>query len=673
MNEMNAELEQNRFELVARLEERAKVELDLFLAKPSARLKFPTSERPKLSILIVTYNKAEYTYRCLKSILACCDVDYEVVLVDNNSTDQTRAMLAKCEQLNTVLNSQNVYYSEGNNIAARNARAPYILLLNNDTEITPGAMSALVERLDSDEKLGTVGAKIVWPDGRLQEAGSIIWSDGSCLGYGRGESALKPEYNYYRDVDYVSGTAIAFRRELFFQLGGIDRAFDPAYYEETDLCMKVISAGYRNGYEPRAEIYHYEFTSTGKERALSLMKLNHVKFFDRWKDVLGKAHLANVTENSILRARDKRGKRTLLIVDDQVPEKSMGQGFGRAEDMLLTLSDQFQITFFPMAGRTTEPKLLEKYQTLGIEVMEIQDSFEGFLRGRKNFYDVIMCSRPHNFDKALPSIREYSATSIRIYDAEALFYSRAFIKNKVIGSPSIPECEAMKLTELELLKAADHIIVVSEGERASVLKELPGLEGKIFVYGHALDAVPHEERFNQRRDLLFLGAFVADDTPNVDALKYFVENVFPQVAKAIDCNLIIAGKDPTPYVHSLASERIQVLGFVEDSDPLFRQSRIFIIPHRYAGGIPFKLSEAMSFGLPTVATELISKQFGLDKQTLGIGVSAESFANEVIAMYNDESLWNQRRESGLEFIRRTHSIKEMHDCLLELFNSFKRF
>ena len=139
--------------------------------------------------------------------------------------------------------------------------------LNNDTVVRGGWLEHLVITAEGDPKIGAVGAKLLYPDGRLQEAGNILWRDATGWNVGHAENPEDPRYNFLRDADYVSGAALLVRRELFERLGGFSEAYRPAYYEDADLCFGVRSLGYRVVYQPRAEVVHYEGVTSGDERA----------------------------------------------------------------------------------------------------------------------------------------------------------------------------------------------------------------------------------------------------------------------------------------------------------------------------------------------------------------------------------------------------------------------
>ena len=198
-----------------------------------ASLEFATPANPEVSIVLVLHNRAALTLACLYSLLRSNLSSYEVIIVDNASTDQTQQLLQQLTGARILHNDTNVHYLRACNQAARLAQGQYLLLLNNDAEVEAGSIRQAIETLESSADIGAVGGKVILPDGTLQEAGSIIWQDGSCLGYGRGDYPLAPAYMFQRDVDYCSGVFLLTKRKLFLEEGGFDEAYLPAYYEET--------------------------------------------------------------------------------------------------------------------------------------------------------------------------------------------------------------------------------------------------------------------------------------------------------------------------------------------------------------------------------------------------------------------------------------------------------
>ena len=288
------------------------------------RLKFEQVENPTVSIIIPVYNQIHYTYACLLSILEHTkDVSYEVIIADDVSTDATEHLSEYAEGLVICRNSTNQGFLRNCNNAARHARGKYVMFLNNDTQVTENWLSSLVQLIESDPSIGMVGSKLVYPDGRLQEAGGIIWSDGSGWNYGRLDNPDKPEYNYVKDVDYISGAAILLSNELWNQIGGFDTRFAPAYCEDSDLAFEVRKAGYRVVYQPKSKVIHFEGISNGTDVQGTGLKryqvANSRKLKEKWADEFAK-QCENDGNPDPFRARERSmGKPIILVVDHYVP------------------------------------------------------------------------------------------------------------------------------------------------------------------------------------------------------------------------------------------------------------------------------------------------------------------------------------------------------------------
>jgi GT2 family glycosyltransferase len=387
------------------------------------RIKLPTSEQAKISIIIVLFNNAELTFACLRALASAIDVPTEVIIVDNASTDMTVELCARVVGAHVIRNKENIHFLHAVNQAVSQTLGDAVLLLNNDTTIRRGSIAAAYLRLQEDENVGAVGGKIVLLDGSLQEAGSIIWSDGSCASYGRGRQPSDPEFQFCRDVDYCSGAFLLVRRSLFKRLNWLDAAFSPAYYEETDLCMRIREAGFRVVYEPKVEILHFEFGSqSDAATAIALQERNHAIFVKRHYRTLKKYH-KHGTSQLVARMKNRFAGR-ILVIDDQLPDPKLGSGFPRARSILYAIHEiGWFITFYPLAHPNVVWEEAYKLVPRDVEIMADQGrvGLAQFLRSRIGYYDAVLVSRPHNmvsFNLAIADNKEFLKTTKLIYDAD---------------------------------------------------------------------------------------------------------------------------------------------------------------------------------------------------------------------------------------------------------------
>lgn len=652
--------------------EDARRRLNAFLAG-SERIVLPTSSRPRVSIVIVLFNQAELTFDCLRTLGAALDVASEVIIVDNDSRDDTAELCARVDGARIIRNKENLHFLKGVNLGAKECRGDAILLLNNDTKIKPGSIRSALRCLDEEPSVGAVGGKIVLLDGTLQEAGSIIWRDGSCLGYGRGRSPDEPEFKFRRDVDYCSGAFILIRQSLFERLGWFDVTFAPAYYEETDLCMRVRDAGFRIVYDPQIEIEHFEFGSQStSDKAIEMQRRNHKIFLNRHGATLEASHLPSGTRPLDARMRPGIAGR-LLVLDDQVPYPRLGQGFPRAHAMHeAVLRNGWFITFYP----TSFPDVSwdEAYRLYPAEV-EIaaglgRAGLQSFLASRADYYDAILVSRPHNMEfvnTLLAAEPELLGRTRVIYDAEAIVAPREALKRKLAGRPlAAKEQQKALQQELSLARHADCVIAVSETE-AEIFRS--AVTGEVVVVGHAVEPAPTIEPFEARRDVLFVGALDVDDSPNVDSLVWFVESVMPLLDKLIGSSwrLRVAGTNKSQLARRLAGPRVELLGLVDDLRPLYGGSRLFIAPTRFAAGIPMKAHEAAAAGLPMVSSRLIAQQltWSHDRELMAADDPAE-FALSCAKLYEDRQVWEKIRAAALRRVETECSSRVFDERLAEV-------
>lgn len=634
-----------------------------FVRNYGAVMRFPEYPDPAVSIIILTYNKAEHTHACLESILAHSDIPYEVIVVDNGSTDSTRELLGRMPGLRVEYNGENAGFIRGCNQGAAMARAPYLLFLNNDTFVTPGWLSTLIRTIDSAPGCGVLGCRLVYPNGSLQEAGSIIWSDGSCMGYGRGDDPDLPQYNYAREVDYCSGACLLTRSELFGKAGGFDSLYLPAYYEETDYCMKVRESGYTVLYEPKATVFHNEFVSSSFSPAIELMEANRQKFITRWSAALAKQ--PDPDADSIFLARDRRPGERVLVIDDRIPLASQGSGFPRARHLYSEMAELgYIVTLFPADRKDPFQPTTREFQEKGIEVIyESDEDLESFVQNRTGFYDLVFVSRPHNLEKSWQAIKEFQPKARLVYDAEALFSVRDVLKLESMGESVSGKSRQVQIgREVELMNRADVVTVVSEKERELALAN--GLTKPVFILGHTIDVREDTPGFTERSGILFVGSFIAQTGPNVDAALLFIREIFPRIRKEIGCTLYIVGRDPPPVIREAASADVIVTGFVDDIREYYDRCRVFVVPHQYAGGIPWKLTESWANGIPAVVSPLIAEEFGIaDGQEVLVGKDSGQFARSVIRLHSEKDLWEAIQRNGFDFIRKTHDSAEYRNTL----------
>jgi GT2 family glycosyltransferase len=612
------------------------------------RVVFPATERPAVSIILVFYNKAHLSLLCLDFILDNADVSYEVVIVNNCSSDETNRLLERVDGAAIINNKANLGFGDACLQGAEQARGEYLCFLNNDALLQPHALSSALASFRENSEVGVVGGKILLANGDLQEAGSMIWSDGSALGYGRGDDPNLPPYEFRRPVDYCSGAFLVTRRSLFRQLGGFSRMFGPAYYEDSDYCMQAWEAGYSVLYEPKAVIRHYESASSdGNEAAKPAMAINQQKFREKWNDRLRK-HLPYSTAN-IQRARISASSHALkiLYIEDRIPHRHLGSGFPRSNDILCHLVKQgHRVTCASFTSRLRE----NEYGDIprDVELLDGVSQRERLFREYVPSSDIVWVSRPHNMAAFLKGRAEKGVSSRArvIYDAEAIFAERDWRQAEILGSEISSTLKTAWLDrELALAKAADAVVVVSERDRETMVS---GGVRHVSIVGHQVCANPTGAAFEERRTFLFVGAMHGTDSPNADSMRYFCGSIWPVVRQATGAELIIAGYGADAALSDCKADGVRILGRQDDLTSLYNEARVFVAPTRFAAGIPYKAHEAASFGVPLVVSNLIGEQLGwLHGDECLMAGNAIAFAGECCRLYQDPNLWTRLRSNAL--------------------------
>ncbi len=395
--------------------------LESFLARPSARIRFPQCQNPQVSIVILTFNKPALLLECLQSVANHTQGRYEVILADNASTDGTGLLLDRIDGVTILRNRENLDFIRGNNAACKHAKGEYILFLNHDTAVTPGWSEELSQILDTRPDVGAVGSRLIHMDGRLQESGCLVRRDGSTWGYGRSNpNPNDPAFMYVREVDFISGAGLMVRRELFEKLGGFDERYNPAYFEDADLCMGIKRLGYKVLVVPHSTILHRE-NGHISGRAHRLCQANYPKFREKFSKELN----ALSEEESILDARDRRTGRNILVMDDYVPDPSRGAGMPRTRKMLLDLACLgHKVTYIPLTDASTHEATVKELQQQGIEIFHGAFDLTALLEERTGFYDTVIVCKPHHAEPMLWRMLKHFPKAHLIYDTEAIIFQR---------------------------------------------------------------------------------------------------------------------------------------------------------------------------------------------------------------------------------------------------------
>jgi GT2 family glycosyltransferase len=279
----------------------------------------PHADPPRASLVMVTWNAVEWSRRAIASIVEHTLPPYELIVVDNASSDGTRDFLRESVRGATILlNDRNLGFGVAANLGAARARAAVIVFVNSDLIAGADWLEPLCARLEQDPRVAIAGPAILNVEGRLDHAGALLAHDALTVHYGDGDDPARAEYAFARRADYVTGACLAVRADLFHESGGFDPWFQTAYFEDVDLCLRLASRGWKVMYEPASRVTHVGGASGTKEESLRLLDINRPRFYRRWRELLQRRPDSPLTARPerILAARDAMASGTVLLVGD---------------------------------------------------------------------------------------------------------------------------------------------------------------------------------------------------------------------------------------------------------------------------------------------------------------------------------------------------------------------
>lgn len=621
-------------------------------------MRFPRFHEINVSIIIPAYGKLPVLLNCLKSIyINPPKCSYEIIVIEDASGDRDIQRLSEIDGIKYIENQVNLGFTMNCNKAAGIARGKYLYFLNDDTQIKFDSIDALL-RVSEDNTVGLVGSKLVYPSNVLQEAGGIVWKDGSAWNFGRGQNPDDLEFNYQRDVDYCSGASLLIKKSVFEQIGKFDEIYAPAYCEDTDLAYKVRSIGLRVVYEPKSVVVHYEGMSHGTDLNTGIKSYqveNQKKFFNKWRAEI-ESNFDNGT--SISRAiHNDKNKKFILIVDNNTPFYERDAGSKTIIELCkIFKSCGYVVHFLPLNGYIG--KDAHRLQSDGVYVIKSTNPSK-YIAHHIDLYEKFFLSRPESSYLVL-KLCDIPKSKI-VYYGHDVHFERFKLKKELINindgidSMEYKEKHIWRSCGLILYPSTDEVQIVKQyleyKKIDATVKELPVFASRMLDR----NKLP---KYGDRCDLFFVGS---SHHPNKDAINFMISDVLTHVSESLkNVYLHIAGSICDEISdHPLIKKH----GIVSDTEleRLYFSSRVFVAPLRYGMGVKGKIIEAFDLGCPVVTTDIGIQ--GLPNSAAVTAGSALDIATAIIDLYSSEKQWNAIQKVAIDFVQKNFTKGKILNAL----------
>jgi GT2 family glycosyltransferase len=650
-----------------------------------------TVDDPKISIIICTYQNPKLVVSLLTSIRNLeYSLPFEVILVDDGSKKDRVTEFINLRGVHVYQLDENVGFLRASNFGASKAKGQYLWFVNDDCLLLNGAMSTLVEALDSSTDVAVAGSLLLNPDLTIQEAGVQIFRSGEIWQMGKTLDRTHPFLGFSREVDYVSGASLMVKRETWEALGGFDETFAPAYFEDSDFCLRTWKSGKKVLFCHGSRVVHMGGQSFGsstdpKSQKSQLLDRNK-RFFDlRWK-------LEENTDfwespNQGLRFFANRASREVAVfVDHQIPYPGRDSGNLRADQIIHGLKD---LGFHVIVVSRINVANLNYVQKLRNEGFELHPNWESFTRCHgtdSNTIKLFWVSRLNVLDELYSSIRLYSKAKL-IYDTVDLHHLRLERLNETRfgtnGTINTIEAELacreqarVRSRELQLARLSDAAVLVGEYEIQRIKDVVDKSKLKVlwkYVPNKMLEEINivTKKDFSEEKSItsiLFVGSFYHQ--PNIQAIDWFSERIAPRLKElGINFKLIAVGPGAANDKVKTWDSGIEYIGWVEDLKPIYSGTDFVIAPLLSGAGLKGKVLESLAMGKPLIATSVAVEGFGLEKGIEYLHADTEEeFVSAICELASDYNLRLELSRKGQEFIRNRFSKDEFTSRLRGIIN-----
>ncbi|MBY6199738.1 glycosyltransferase [Maritalea mobilis] len=605
------------------------------------KIAFPEVKSPKVSIIIPAHNKVEVTYYGLCALLVAHNkASFEVIVVDDASSDETSKIEEIVSGIRVVRNEEPQRFIRACNAGVAQARGEYVVLLNNDTEPTGGWLDALLDAFNKLDNVGLAGSKLLYPDGKLQDAGGIVWGNGNPWNYGNRANPWDPRFSYARQADYLSGAAMMTTRKIWDEVGGLSSYLEPMYFEDTDFAFKVREAGYKTWFVPSSIVYHFEGMTSGTDTSSGFKRfqeVNRPKFKRRW--VREYSGFGKAGEKPDLE-KDRGIVGRVLFIDYATPREDRDAGsYAARREIELVQSLGYKVTFLPQ-NLAHLGSYTEELQNSGVEVITapFYRSLVDFLRERAAEFDAVYITRYYVAQDTLRLIREFAPNAKVLFNNADLHFLRELrAALSEDDGTRLALVSSVRNQELEMMKAADVVLSYNEVEHAVISSHTDG-QVRVMSCPWVVDIPKKIPSAEGRKGLSFLGSF--RHHPNAEGVHWFCKSVMP-LLEGSGAHLSIYGSGMNDEIKMLESDAVNPVGYIENVADAFNRHRVFVAPLLSGAGIKGKVLSAVAHGIPTVLTPIAAEGIGLRSGHDCIIVEEpRDWADAITSLMKDDEMWS---------------------------------
>jgi len=535
----------------------------------------------------------------------------------------------------------------------------HVALLDTSSYFQKDTLQICLDTFSFKEKVGMVIPKTVLKDLTLNNAGTIIWSDGTTSGYGHGQDPLLPEFEYLKEVDSGDHFALIQITDFLDWSRWAEPSTDQWPYLLHDISMYIRLIDKKVIYQPLSLLVIQHNVKSGHVEDNG----RNDSFTVKWSNTLSKFHFGRNDLNLFFARERGRPGKYLLVIDHFVPHYDQDAGSRTMKayiDLYLSLDLRVKLlgdNLFPHQPYTNG------FQQSGVEVLYSVNSkkfnWDDWIRLNGQGLAYIFLSRPHIAHKYLDNAKLNSNAKIFYYGHD-LHYLREQRESGLKNNKKLKKkAEATKKIESQIFERADIIYYPSEIEIECIKKDFAITKPARAIVPYIYEEFPvREYHFSTRQNIMFVGGFM--HPPNVDGILWFINEIWPGFSEIFpDCHLVVIGSNPPVKVKNQASQKIHVTGYISDTELIgyYNACRVNVAPLRYGAGIKGKIAEALYYGMPVVTTSVGAEGFAEPDEILFIADHKDDFAAILINVYNNAEILEHRSQKACQYTKKYFSKK----------------